>query len=153
MDIEKDLSACIDGEILLISIKPKYAEKILRGEKRIEFRRVWTKRSIKFMILYSTSPVKRIVAVASVDKVIAADLETLYQTSISLGSEVEKHELEKYLQGKEIGYGIIIGRIQHLQNYIDPKAIYPNFTAPQSYRYISKSEANVLISNFSRIGK
>ena len=49
----------------LLSIKPKYADLILSGEKTIELRRVFNPKITK-VYLYASSPVKRIVAVCDV---------------------------------------------------------------------------------------
>jgi len=48
--------------IALVSIKPKYADLILSGEKTIELRKMFNHK-INRVYLYASSPVKRIVAV------------------------------------------------------------------------------------------
>ena len=45
----------------LLSIKPEYAEKILKGEKLVEFRIVAFAQEVSKIFIYATSPVCRIV--------------------------------------------------------------------------------------------
>ena len=46
---------------ILLSIKPTYAESILSGRKRFEFRKRLSKSNIDKIYLYASAPVKRIV--------------------------------------------------------------------------------------------
>ena len=54
---------------VLLSIYPCYARKILSGEKRLEFRKAWPSSGVTSFVIYSTSPVQRIVGIARVTKV------------------------------------------------------------------------------------
>ena len=48
---------------VLLSIKPKYVKSIIEGEKRYEFRKtIFKNREINRIYIYSSSPVKKIVA-------------------------------------------------------------------------------------------
>ena len=48
---------------MLLSVKPEFVSKILSGEKCWEFRRVlWNDISGKFVYVYASAPVKRVVA-------------------------------------------------------------------------------------------
>lgn len=52
--------------VALISIRPGFVEKILAGEKRLEFRRNWAVNPVDTLVIYSTAPIKRIVATVDV---------------------------------------------------------------------------------------
>lgn len=43
---------------ILLSIKPEYVEKIIKGEKLFEFRRTVPKRKVDVVVIYSTFPEK-----------------------------------------------------------------------------------------------
>ena len=45
---------------VLMSIKPKYVEKILSGEKKYEYRKTLLKKDVESILVYSTSPVKKV---------------------------------------------------------------------------------------------
>jgi len=54
---------------VLLSVKPKYTEKILEGEKKYEFRRaIFKKQNIEKVYIYSSSPVSKIVAAFDIEK-------------------------------------------------------------------------------------
>ena len=46
---------------VLLSIKPDYVEKILDGSKKYEFRKIIFNDNIQRIMIYSSSPVKKIV--------------------------------------------------------------------------------------------
>ena len=45
----------------LLSIKPKFADKIISGEKKFEYRTHIPSRHINSIVIYSTSPIGRII--------------------------------------------------------------------------------------------
>ena len=47
---------------VILSIKPEFVEKILSGVKKYEYRKTAFKRPVSRVYIYSSSPVKRIVA-------------------------------------------------------------------------------------------
>ena len=53
-----------DSVIAFLPIKPIYANRILEGSKRYEFRRTRLRQDITHVVIYSTSPVKKIVGIA-----------------------------------------------------------------------------------------
>ena len=55
---------------VLMSIKPSYAEMILNGIKRYEFRKRGFKKQIDKIFIYSTKPVSKIIGYFTFDKVL-----------------------------------------------------------------------------------
>jgi predicted transcriptional regulator len=54
-------------EVALLSIRPEYAEAILNGTKRVEFRRTRFSRDVSFIVIYATQPVGKVVGWFEVD--------------------------------------------------------------------------------------
>ena len=55
---------------ILLSIKPEFAEKILDGTKKFEFRRrVHTRPEVKSVIIYATMPVGRVIGEFSIERI------------------------------------------------------------------------------------
>ena len=54
---------------ILISIKPEYASKILDGIKKYEYRTTKAK-NVNKMIIYATSPVKKVIGEAEVKNIL-----------------------------------------------------------------------------------
>lgn len=128
------------GRAVLLSIKPKYADLILTGTKKVELRRSWPSNDIGVMVLYSSSPVQRLVGIAYVDRVNEADVAGLWQLALEYGGGVTHDELVEYFAGKKTAYGIMIKSTKTAECTIDPKEIFPDFIPPQSFLYLTPNE-------------
>ncbi|MBR6125336.1 ASCH domain-containing protein, partial [Candidatus Saccharibacteria bacterium] len=51
---------------ILLSIKPEYTSRILEGSKKYEFRRSVAKRKVDRILIYSTAPEMKVVAMVEV---------------------------------------------------------------------------------------
>lgn len=128
------------GRAVLLSIKPKYADLILAGTKRVELRRSWPSNDIGVLVLYSSSPIQKLVGVAYVDHVNETDVAGLWDLARNNGGGVTRDELVEYFIGKKTAYGIMIRETKTAQCAVDPKEIFPDFSPPQSYLYLSPSD-------------
>ena len=136
--VEKSLLKA--SKVALISIHPKYADKIISGEKKFEFRRGWTKNTIDFLVVYSTNPVKKIVAILEVGKVYKGNKKQLWEIAVD-GGGVTKKDLFSYLEGKDHGVAIEIRNMFSFGSGISPSTLLgESFRAPQSFRYLDKNE-------------
>ena len=68
-----------------MSIKREYVEKILSGEKCFEYRKVAPKLNVDKIIIYSTSPIKKVVGEVVVKNILIEDKEELWnKTDVEL---------------------------------------------------------------------
>ena len=122
---------------VLISIKPKYIEKIKEGNKTFELRKKIFKNydEVNTIYMYSTSPIKKIVGKFNIEKIIEDHPDRLWHNyKDQLG--IEKKDYFNYFKGKEKGYAIKIQNLNFFRNPIDPKKIFSNFIPPQSYCFL-----------------
>lgn len=70
---------------LLLSIKPQYAEQILAGTKRYEYRRVRIRRPVTRVLLYATLPVGKVVGECRVDAILTDTVPRLWERTARLG--------------------------------------------------------------------
>jgi len=116
-------------------IKPVYADKIIDGSKKFEFRRASIKGDLTHLIIYASSPVKRIIGVAVVDGVdVSYPLETWGKTKHAAG--ISRKDFLEYFQGKEKAVTIILKDVLTLDRSVCPKEIENNFKVPQSFKYV-----------------
>jgi len=88
--------------IAFMPIKPVYAEKIIDGSKKFEFRRASIKGDLTHLIIYASSPVKKIIGIASVDGVdVSCPLEAWGNAKHAAG--ISQEAFLDYFQGKEKG--------------------------------------------------
>jgi len=131
----------MEGKAVLISIRPQYANKIISGEKRLEFRRRWAVQEVQHLLIYSSSPVKRFVAIAEVKSISIASPTGLWALSKTIGGGISRKNLFEYLEGKTKAVAIELSQVQEICSSISPKKLLGrNFRPPQSFRYLEKDE-------------
>ena len=121
----------------ILSIKPQYANAILKKEKTVEFRKKVFKNEVDRVYIYSSSPVKRIVGYFTIDKIIEAKPKKLWNDFNDVGS-IDKKSFFEYFDNSKIGFSICLNEVCEFDKHIDPRDIFESFTAPQSYCYTSK---------------
>jgi len=126
--------------IALISIRPCYVEKILAGEKRLEFRRRWAAEPVDKLVIYSSSPTQRIVAAVDVVGVTEASPTALWELAREKGGGVTRQLIYEYFSGKKTGFAIELADVHEFESPVDPKKVFKNFLAPQSFRYIDAKD-------------
>lgn len=126
-------------EIALMSIQPKYAEKIAKGEKKIEFRKKVFASTVKKVYVYSSSPAKKIMGYFNVTEIIKDTPERLWKQYHSIGF-ITYEDFMDYYKGHDVGYGIMVREFIRFSKPLDPKQHDPSFRAPQSYCYIDNVE-------------
>lgn len=124
------------SKTIILSIHPCHIEKIFSGEKLYEFRKNIPS-DIQNIVVYATSPIKKIVAILEVDKVLTDTPEYIWKQT-SKHSGVTKEFFMSYFSGKEKAYAIKIKSFLKLE---EPKPL--SFVgiefAPQSFVYIPNS--------------
>jgi predicted transcriptional regulator len=120
----------------LLSIKPKFVEKIFNGEKKFEFRKVvFANKTISTVIIYATMPVGKIVGEFEIDEIIEDNPNNLWNITKEFAG-IEKNFFDKYFEGREKGFAIKIKDFKEYDIPINPIDFSDNFVAPQSFKYI-----------------
>jgi predicted transcriptional regulator len=128
------------GRAVLLSIKPKYADLILAGSKRVEFRRSWAAQDVSVIVLYSSAPIQKIVGVVGVDDVIVASPTSLWKTCTDKGGGLTRDELRTYFSGKATGVAVLLGHVFAPAKHLSPSDVIDDFVPPQSFRYLHARE-------------
>ncbi|MBU7023832.1 MAG: hypothetical protein HXS40_06660 [Theionarchaea archaeon] len=121
---------------VLLSVKPYYAERILDGEKKYEFRRRIFRKDVESIYIYSTSPVKRIVGMLRMEKILEGTVEMIWE-ECSSDAGLSREEYFCYFENKEKAFAIKIKEVQAFDEPIDPHTICEDFVPPQSFCYVS----------------
>lgn len=119
---------------ILISINPEHVQNIIEGKKKYEYRKIAAKQDISSIIIYETTPVKKIVAEAEIVEVLMLPPEELWrQTQDESG--INREFFDEYFKDREIAYAYKLGKIKV---YDKPKTLmdYGIKAAPQSFMYI-----------------
>lgn len=119
---------------ILISINPEHVENILKGIKKYEYRKIAAKEDVSSIIIYETTPVKRVVAEAEIIEVLMYPPSKLWEQTKDK-SGISKKFFDKYFKGKDLAYAYKLGEVKVFET---PKTLseYGIKSAPQSFVYV-----------------
>ncbi len=120
---------------ILLSINPEYVERIMCGEKKYEFRKNLCKRKVDKIIIYSTSPVMKVVGEATVEDILVDKPEKIWDITKE-ESGINLEFFEEYYDGRKQA---VAYKLNHVVEYEEPKLLkdYGISAAPQSFCYLN----------------
>ena len=131
------------GQVALLPIYPRYARLILTGEKRIEFRKVRFRNQVSHIIMYASSPVRKIVGYFSVVRINEGapdELWARYHSSAGL----RRDEFERYYALCSRGVAVEIGSVFALPNPVPLARLGKSLAPPQGFTYLSAGALEAL---------
>lgn len=117
-----------------MSIKPEHVQNILAGTKKFEFRKNKCREEIDTIIIYSTSPIMRVIAEVEVKGIIEDTPQVVWGKTKSAAG-IDKTFFDAYYNGRDVAVAYILGKVR---KFAKPKSLsdYGVKAAPQSYIYI-----------------
>jgi predicted transcriptional regulator len=129
---------------VLLSIKPEYAEKILQGIKRYEFRKsVFKNPHVRTVIIYATKPLGKVVGEFDFDEVLSDSPSVIWSETHEF-SGITKSFFNSYFQGRDTAHAIKVGVVRRYATPVALNKIVPGGSAPQSFRYISEEQCDLM---------
>ncbi len=92
------------------------------------------------IVLYSSSPIQKIVGVVEVAEIVVASPTILWKTCTERGGGLTREELRSYFADKSQGVAVLLGKVFKLAKHVDPSDVVSNFVPPQSFRYLDANE-------------
>lgn len=128
-------------ELILISIKTKYANQIFNRTKLYEYRRksIGEKNCNKKIFVYSSKEEKAIIGYIIVEKILEGDINYILEAT----NNKNNGEIINYFNGCDKCYALKISNAVKFKTPIylsEIKNIEKNFVVPQFYRYIKENE-------------
>lgn len=120
---------------ILLSIKPKYADAIFSGDKKIEFRKKIASSSVGRVFVYSSFPCKRIIGYFDIERILYCPPIVLWNKYKNIGC-ISYDEFFGYFTGVSFGYGILISNFYKYKNGFELYEILENNKAPQNFIYV-----------------
>ena len=121
---------------VLLSIKPIFADLIFAGTKTFEFRRsLFTSRQVHRVLVYASSPVRRVVGVFGVADTLSMTPDALWHLTRN-GAGISREDFRQYFEGKAVAHAI---RVEKAHLFARPRRLdrhYGLITAPQSFCYL-----------------
>jgi predicted transcriptional regulator len=122
-----------------MAIHPGYADAILDGRKRVEFRKRSLAVDVSTVLMYATAPVKRIVGEFTVDRTLTTSPEELWGAVGSVGV-IDEASYTAYFAGFHTATGILVSAPRRYHVAIPLAALDPTPAAPQSVTYLRGSQ-------------
>ncbi|MCD0459550.1 ASCH domain-containing protein [Roseiconus lacunae] len=139
--------------MLFLSIKPKYVEKILDGEKRVELRRRKPRsQPDDWMAIYESSPTKALVAIAQVTEVRIKSPQCLWRSVRSLAG-IQKQAFDEYFADCDNAVGIMFQSVIALSSPIqldDLRSSWPGFHPPQGFLYLTSDQKDLVLEGIPK---
>jgi predicted transcriptional regulator len=137
----------VDERILFLSIRPRFTDAIMSGEKTVELRRSRMQATPgSQVLLYSSSPVKAVVATAVLERILAHGPEEMW-SCFGAVSAVTKVEFDRYFAGAERAYGLHLHNVTSLPEPISLRELRDGLGVepPQSFRYLTRAQVDSLL--------
>lgn len=120
---------------ILMPINPQYVDEILAGRKKYEYRKIKAKKAnVDKMIIYSTSPIMKVVAEVDIKEILEEEPEKLWKMTKS-ESGITKSFYNKYYKNKNIAVAYKLGKIKIYNEPKNLNEIGINYV-PQSFVYL-----------------
>jgi type I restriction enzyme S subunit len=124
------------SEHVLLSIKPRYVEKIISKEKKYEFRKkIWKDPNVKNVTIYSSSPIQRIIGFFSIENILKGTPEAIWEHCRE-GAGITEEEFFVYFKNRDVCYAIRIGKLRVFAKPLNPMIAIKGFKAPQNFMYL-----------------
>lgn len=125
---------------VILSIKPAFAEKILDGTKRFEFRKCgFTVRGVETVVIYATKPVGKVVGEFSIAEVHKDEPARIWEKTKDYAG-INKRFFDEYYEDRNTAYAIAVGTVTKYEEPVELATLGPDISPPQSYRYLRAVE-------------
>ena len=128
------MAGTASATVVLLPIRPQYARPIMNGSKAVEFRKTVFARTPTHVVVYASSPVRKVLGYFEVDEVDVDSIDAIWSRYADVGGIAER-DFREYYWGREIGVALAVERVVVLANPVPLKALGIDHP-PQSYMYI-----------------
>lgn len=116
-------------------IKPKFVDKIVSGNKKYEYRKIKAKKkNVDKMLIYSTSPVMKVVAEVDIKDILEKDPSTLWEITKNK-SGITKDFYNEYFENRKMAIAYKLGKVKVYDKPLDLSDLGINYI-PQSFIYL-----------------
>ena len=110
------------------------------GAMGSEARRSWAAEPVDVLLIYSSTPVQKIVAAVNVVNVTEGSPTALWNLSQEKCGGVTRQLIYDYFTGRKTGFAIEIADVLEFEQPVDPKKLFKGFRAPQSFMYLDAKD-------------
>jgi predicted transcriptional regulator len=132
--------------VVLLPVKPKFAQAIMDGRKKVEYRKAQFPDLVTNVVVYASSPTQRILGYFNVHEVVRDSPDRIWRRYGEFGC-IPRHEYASYYNGAVRAVALIIGSVCVLPRPLPLSTLGIGQRAPQSYAYLSATEFEAIRSS------
>lgn len=130
--------ACPNGlPVILMPIQPQYANPIIEGRKKVEFRKTKFRTPPSHVVIYMSSPVSSVVGYFEVTHVETAPVEALWEKYSAVGC-IGEDDFVAYYGERDEGVVLGVGEVVVLAEPIPLSDLGLSSRPPQSFCYVQR---------------
>lgn len=137
---------------ILFSIRPRYANKILQGNKTVELRRNCPRaKKDDLVLIYASSPMKALIGAFKVDRIVEKPPQDLWHI-VKQYAAISRKEFDAYYTGAPVGFGIFFNEVHGFREPVKLQRLrewWSSFHPPQRYCYLTKERVKAIYSLIS----
>lgn len=124
---------------ILLPIKPLYANRILSGEKKVEYRKqVLSRKDVSYVLIYTSHPICRVVGEFKIAGILSDTPDKLWEKTADVGG-INQTDYFAYFAGRSIAYAY---QIEEVKVFETPRTLseYGLKRAPQNFVYVEDDD-------------
>jgi predicted transcriptional regulator len=122
---------------VLLSVKPRFAQAILDGTKKFEFRRaLFRKRGVRKIVLYASTPVQKVVGEFVLDDVLTMEPSALWAVT-GEDAGIDRPYFDSYFAGRAEAHALKVTRPRRYEAPLDLREHFGIDRPPQSFCYLA----------------
>lgn len=139
---------------VVLSIRPKYTDKIMDGKKTVELRRRFPVSAPRGTVayIYSTSPVQALVGRAEISNVMKLPVPDIWKRFGKMAS-IRRSDFDGYFSGLDEGFALIFANARPLERRLELPELRSRFgfEPPQSFVYATPVLRKALQDEFPNV--
>ena len=128
---------------MLLSLKPRYADRIFDGLKKVELRRrIVSHIEDRDVFVYVSSPIMALRGGFRVGDFWHDTPEKIW-SRVSEFASIDKQDFDAYFEGRTVAYAFEVTNVWESPKPVNLNTLrskFPNFAVPQSWRYVRPEE-------------
>lgn len=122
--------------VVLLPIKPDYALPLIEGRKKVEFRKTAFRTPPHYVVVYASSPLKRVVGFFAVSDIRVDSVDNLWRDYGEVGC-ITQEDFNAYYACRPSGLALEVGDVVALEEPMTLDELGLEGRPPQSFAYIS----------------
>lgn len=126
-----------------MSIHTRWAEAIMDGSKRVEFRKRRLAPDIQTVLVYATAPVSKVIGSFTIDCIVSGSPMEIWERFGRVGV-INRDDFFAYFDGADSAVAIVVSDAERFDVPVPLESIDPRPAVPQSFAYLRTSALTVV---------